>query len=326
MKATAIAGSNIALIKYWGNRDEALRLPMNNSISITLDNAYTTTTVEFDARLKAEEVVINGQPMSGAEKNRVTRFLDALRVRLGFADYARVQSENNFPMASGIASSASAFAALAKATVGARGLDLTPAQISGLARLGSGSAARSVLGGFVEWQTGSGDADSVAVELAPPAHWHICDVIAIVATGEKKVKSTEGHTTAHSSPLYPARLAHVATTLEPLRRSIANRDFATLGDIAELDALSMHAVMMTATPSLLYWTPATTRLLHSIREWRAEGLPAYFTLDAGPNVHILTLPAEVETLRARLKAIPEVERVLVCNPGEGTRLVETHLF
>lgn len=326
MKATAVAGSNIALIKYWGNRDDALRLPHNNSISLTLDKASTTTTVQFTDALNTDEITINSRMVVGPARDRVTRHLDHLRQRFGCKLAARVASENNFPMASGIASSASAFAALTVAAAGALGHSPAPADLSALARLGSGSASRSILGGYVEWLAADKHEGSYAVQIAGPDHWQIIDVIAVLSSGEKRVKSTEGHQTAHTSPLYPGRLAHVETQIPRLREAILRRDFTTLGQIAELDALSMHAVMMTSQPSLFYWAPATLTLIEATRTWREESVEVYFTIDAGPNVHLLTLPEHLEALKARLQPVTEVERLIVCGPGQGARLIPEHLF
>lgn len=326
MKATAIAGSNIALIKYWGNRNDPLRLPHNNSISLTLDRATTTTTIEFVAGQKQDQVIVNGQAMIGPARERASQHVGRLRELAGVDRAARIVSENNFPMASGIASSASAFAALTVAAAGALGLSLSPAELSAMARLGSGSASRSILGGYVEWRAADRHEDSYAVPLAGPDHWQVLDVIVVLSTGEKAVKSTAGHPTAASSPLYQARLAHVAAQLPRLRAAIRERDFSALGQIAEWDALSMHAIMMTSQPPLLYWAPETLALLHEVPRWREAGIETYFTIDAGPNVHLLTLPEHLEPLTERLQALPGVQRLIVCGPGEGARLLTDQLF
>ena len=258
MKASCTSHSNLALIKYWGNRNDALRLPVTGSISFNLDQAFTTTTVEFGG-LTADQVELDGTPASGAAAERISRHLDLLRALAGSSQPARVVSRNNFPMGAGIASSASGFAALTCAAAWALGLDLPERELSRLARRGSGSASRSVPAGFVEWHASGDDAQSFAETLAPAEHWPLHDLVAIVAHGEKTVGSTEGHHLAHSSPLYRARVARVEHDLPVMRRAILMRDFQALGELAEADALSMHAVMLTSRPSLLYWSPGHRR-------------------------------------------------------------------
>jgi diphosphomevalonate decarboxylase len=189
-KATAEAKSNIAFIKYWGNRDAALRIPLNNSISMNLDHATTTTTVAFAPALNGDEIVIGGASANTAQRARVSAHLDRVRALAQIETRARVASQNNFPMGAGIASSASAFAALSLSATRAAGLELPERALSILARQGSGSASRSIPGGFVEWLAGSESANSYAIQLAPPEFWDLRDVIAIVSTTEKEVGST----------------------------------------------------------------------------------------------------------------------------------------
>lgn len=313
--ATARAGANIAFIKYWGNMDEALRLPLTNSLSMTLDTAVTITTVEFDPDLERDILVLNEREVKGPALERVSAHLDHVRRLAGVRWCARVLSRNTFPMGAGIASSASAFAALTVAAATALGLALSPAELSALARLGSGSAARSILGGYVELIAAARHEDAYAVQVAPPEHWPLVDIVAVVSREHKAVGSTGGHALAHTSPLNPARLAHVHTALARARSAILARDIETLGEVMELDALTMHAVMMTSRPSLLYWLPGTVAVMHAVRAWRREGIPAYFTIDAGPNVHVITLPEHAGQVRARLEEMPDVEETIVCRTG-----------
>src|SRR5687767_7857771 len=205
--ATAQACANIAFIKYWGNRENTLRIPMNGSISMNLDGLYTRTTVSFQPSLPFDELIINGHEIAGAGRDRVSYILDIIRGMAHIHERAEVMSENNFPSGAGIASSASAFAALALAGSKAAGLSLNERELSRLARRGSGSASRSIPGGFVEWQTGTGDEDSFAFSIADPNHWDLVDCVAIVSSSHKKTGSTEGHAIAHTSPLQAARIA-----------------------------------------------------------------------------------------------------------------------
>lgn len=178
----------------------------------------------------------------------------------------------------------------------------------------------------MEWVAGTKDEDSFASQIAPPEHWEICDCIALVSTEAKEVSSSEGHKLAKSSPLYSARLFQVKEDLDRVREAILTRDFESLGSVAEREALSLHAIMMTSQPSLLYWTPATVRVMKEVRHWREEGHSVYFTIDAGPNVHLLTLPSCVEEIERALREVEGVKQVIVCRPGQGARLIEEHLF
>ncbi|MBN2387525.1 MAG: diphosphomevalonate decarboxylase [Anaerolineales bacterium] len=318
---TAQASPNIALIKYWGNRDDSLRLPANGSIAMSLDGLQTRTSVAWEAGQAADSLTLNGIPTAGAALARVTNFLDLVRALAGFELHAKVASENNFPIGAGIASSASAFAALALASSRAAGLDLDEAGLSRLARRGSGSACRSIPGGFTEWLLGTGDADSYAVAIAPPAHWDLADCVAIVSTVHKPTGSTVGNTLAGTSPLQPARVADTSRRLDLCRRAILERDFAALAAIVEFDSDLMHAVMMTSTPQLFYWQPPTLAVMAAVREARAQGLPVCYTVDAGPNVHVLTEASRAGQVIEFLRAVPGVRDVLRAGVGGPARLL-----
>ena len=330
LKATARAGSNIAFIKYWGVANPRINLPLNNSISMTLGALHTTTTVEWDAGgyLGADEVTIDGERVEGKKAERVTQHLDLIRHLAGDRRYrARVISRNNFPMASGIASSASAFAALTVAAAAAIGLTLDRTRLSAVARHGSGSASRSIFGGYVEWERGNDDATSVARQLFPAEHWNLRDVVVVVSTAEKAVSSQSGHTLALTSPFNAARIDSLYTALQEVRAAIMLRDLNRLGPVIEQDALAMHAVMMTSKPSLLYWQPGTLEILQAVRRWREQdGLPVYFTIDAGPNVHLICEPAFERELLRRLQTLGGVRSTLTSGPGDGAEIVDQHLF
>ncbi len=320
--ATAVACSNIAFIKYWGNREDRLRLPANGSISMNLAGLETRTHVRFVPGAERDRLVIDGEEVEGEGLQRVTAFLDIVRAWVGCEWYAEVISRNTFPAGVGIASSASAFAALALAASRALGLSLSERELSRLARRGSGSACRSVPGGFVEWQMGSGDADSFAFSLAPADHWALADCIALISTQHKEVGSTEGHRLAWSSPLQEARVADAPRRLEQCRRAILARDFEALAQVAELDSDLMHAVMMTSAPPLLYWQPATVAVMHQVRAWRRQGWPVFYTIDAGPNVHVIC-PREIHTqVQAGLRGLEGVRDVLLAFPGGAARWLE----
>jgi len=318
---TAIAHPNIALIKYWGNRDNALRLPANSSLSMNLAALATTTTVEFHPDLNADGVTIDDAEATASARERVIKHLDRVRALASINTKASVISRNNFPAGTGLASSASAFAALTVAACAAAGLQLSTDALSRLARRASGSACRSVPGGYVLWDSCNVDDCSYGRTIAPPDHWDLHDVIAIVESAHKATGSTEGHAIAGTSPLQAARVASTPGRLERCRAAILARDFPALADVIEQDALAMHAVMMTSVPSLLYWRPATLAVMQAVRAWRTDGLAVAFTIDAGPNVHCIC-PAESSAQVERLvRAIPGVERVLVSAVGGGSHVV-----
>ena len=319
---TALAYPNIAFIKYWGNRDNTLRLPMNGSISMNLDGLYTRTTVSFQPSLPFDELIINGHEVAGAGLERVSYILDIVRGMANIHERAEVISENNFPSGAGIASSASAFAALALAGSKAAGLNLSEQELSRLARRGSGSAARSIPGGFVEWQAGTSDEDSFAFSVAPPEHWNLADCIAIVSTSHKKTGSTEGHYIASTSPLQAARIADTPRRLDLCRNAILNRDFDAFASIVELDSDIMHAVMMTSNPALHYWRPASLGIMHAVRQWREDGMQVCYTVDAGANVHVICPETEADAIDKGLRELNGVQDVLVARAGGPAKIIE----
>ena len=290
---------------------------------MTLEGLETRTIVSFDPALTADQLALDGRAAPPAALRRVEQHLDRIRAISGMTEHAQVDSRSNFPTGAGIASSASAFAALTVAACSAAGLDLSLEEISRLARRGSGSACRSVHGGFVEWHAGEDDATSFAELLAPSDHWGLIDLIAIVSRNPKPVGSTEGHLRAASSPLQAARVADTPRRLRLCREAVLGRDFTGLARVAELDSNMMHSVMITSAPPLLYWTPETTRLMHAVIDWRSEGLQVFYTIDAGPNVHCLCSPEDQAEVSARLLAQPGVEQILTAPVGGAARLVPT---
>ncbi|MBK9924847.1 MAG: diphosphomevalonate decarboxylase [Anaerolineales bacterium] len=318
---TAQAHPNIAFIKYWGNRDNALRLPANGSISMNLDGLFTRTTVSFQPTLPFDELIINGHEVNGPGLDRVSYILDIIRSMANVTERAKVITENNFPSGAGIASSASAFAALALAGSKAVGLTLSEPALSRLARRGSGSASRSIPSGFVEWQIGSTEEDSYSFSIAEPNHWNLVDCVAIVSSSHKKTGSTEGHSIAPTSPLQSARVADAPRRLEICRNALLEKDFDTFASIVELDSDMMHSVMMTSTPALHYWKPVSLSVMNAVRQWRGDGLPVCYTMDAGPNVHVLCPEAEVHIVDKQLREISGVSDVLVARAGGAAKIV-----
>jgi diphosphomevalonate decarboxylase len=313
--ATAQAFPNIAFIKYWGNRDNDLRLPANGSISMNLAGLTSTTRVTFDPALPDDGLTLNGQAVTGAGLQRAIGLLDRVRRMAGLGWRAEIHSENNFPTGAGIASSASGFAALAVAAACAAGLDLDERQLSTLARTASGSACRSIPGGFVEWLPGGDDESSYAQSIAPPDHWDLVDCIAVISVAHKATVSQDGHARADTSPLQAGRVGGAAKRVDVCRAAILQRDFEALAAVMELDSNLMHAVIMTSTPPILYWQPATLAVIHAVPAWRAQGLPACYTIDAGPNVHVICPAAYAGEISARLAQIPGIQRIITAAPG-----------
>jgi len=290
---------------------------------MNLDGLFTRTTVNFQPSLSSDALIISGHEVTGKGLDRVSYILDIIRGMANIHDRAEVMTENNFPSGAGIASSASAFAALALAGSKTAGLDLSEPELSRLARRGSGSASRSIPSGFVEWQVGTGDEDSYAFSIAEPDHWELVDCVAIVSASHKKTGSTEGHAIAPTSPLQDARVADASRRLELCRNAILNRDFDSFASIVELDSDMMHAVMMTSTPALHYWDPASLSVMSAVRQWRSEGLSVCYTVDAGPNVHVICPESEAETVEKQLREINGVMDVLVAKAGGAARLVNS---
>jgi len=288
---------------------------------MNLDGLSTRTTVSFQPSLPFDELIINGHEVTGPSLDRVSYILDIIRGMANIYERAEVMTENNFPSGAGIASSASAFAALALAGSKAAGLNLSEPELSRLARRGSGSASRSIPGGFVEWQMGTTDEDSYSFSITPADHWKLVDCVAIVSASHKKTGSTEGHAIALTSPLQAARVADAPRRLDICRNAILNRDFNSFASIVELDSDMMHSVMMTSTPALHYWNPASLQVMESVRQWRWDGLPVCYTVDAGANVHVLCLETEAHTVDKQLRKIDGVRDVLVARPGGAAKIV-----
>ncbi len=316
----AVAHSNIALAKYWGKRDVALNLPDVPSLSLTLEALSTTTFVRFDPDARVDQVTLNGAVAEGATLEKVSALLDRVRVDAGLAWGAEVISRNDFPTASGLASSASGFAALAVAAVGAAGLTWHRSATSALARASSVSAARSLYGGFVTLEAGAESAEPLEAEAATAA---LRMVIAVTQTTPKKVGSTNGMLhTQRSSHYYAAWRAAAPGIYSDLRGALLRGDFEKVGEAMEQSTLCMHASMFAAVPALIYWSPSTLAAMEAVRELRAAGTFAYFTMDAGPHVKVLTLADQAGEVQRALEALPGVHQVIVSTAGAGARIVE----
>lgn len=328
MKATAIAPANIAFIKYWGKVDPKTRIPNNSSISMNLSQMFTTTTVEFNSKFKSDSILfVNEVTVKEKEITRIIEALEKIRSKTGIKYFAKVATKNSFPKATGIASSASGFASLALASFGALGKNYQEKELSVFCRTLSGTACRSIPDGFVEWTKGNKSENSFAYQLHPQNYWNICDVIVVVSKTMKKVGSTEGHAISDTSPFYKQRLQNMDKKLTGIKKAMKNKDFSTFGQILEREALNMHAICITSTPSLLYWEPATLTLMKNIINWReAKDIESYFTIDAGPSVHIICLEKDASEIANRVRKLTGVLNVIVNKPGKGAYLTDIHLF
>jgi len=319
VKARARARANIAFAKYWGKVDLELNLPAVPSLSMTLDRLVTDTEVRFDPRLKRDRVVLDQKRASIAERTRIVELLDRVRELADIEGlYAHVDSENHFPTAAGLASSASGFAALAASATLAAGMKYDPRLVSRMARRSSASAARSVWGGFVELRAGRpGDDRLAARPVKGPNHWDVRLVVALTAKGAKKVGSTVGmERSRRTSPLYEAWIEKAPTLARRIKRGLIAQDLDVLGPAMEQSTMAFHACAMTSDPTIVYWQPATLSALSAIRRLRDKGVPVYATMDAGPHVKALCLAADVRRVRAALRRADGVLGTLVCRAGE----------
>jgi diphosphomevalonate decarboxylase len=324
-KSTAIAPSNIAFTKYWGRKDEKLRLPMNGSIAMTLSNLLTTTTVEFSKEYLKDEFIFNGDP-TDKETSKVINHLDRVRNLAGIDLKAKVSSNNNFPTGTGLSSSASGFAALSLAASKAAGLDLSEKELSILARQGSGSACRSIPSGIVEWLDGDTSETSFAKTIFDKDYWDIADVVAVVSEGRKDISTSDAHEGANTSSFMNVRVKGMKEKNELLKKLIKEKSFTEFGELIESEALELHAIYITQKPSLIYLMPNSLLIMKLCKKWREEGLEVYFTVNTGQDIHLIVEKKNVAALEQKLKDIPEVKQVIVNYPGEGVRLSSNHLF
>ena len=319
----ASAPSNIALLKYWGKSNPAEQWPANSSFSMTLDRARTVTRAQIADR---DQIWFAGKPLADSDPKaqRIIRHLDLLRAACGKHAKLLVTTENTFPAGCGIASSASGFAALTLACTAAldpdafEDLDSKRGDLAQLARRGSGSAGRSLWGGWVAWNRGTSPEDQSITPIAPQDHMPTQDLIVIFSSEEKTVSSSAGHQTAPSSPLWAPRQAGLTERYQSMLAALRARDLEQLGNLAEAEALEMHAVMLSSSPPAKYITPATADFLAWVRHARSRGeLPAWFTLDAGPNVHLLCAPKDRDSVLARIRRDHGDLNILIDQTGAG---------
>jgi diphosphomevalonate decarboxylase len=333
-KVTVAAPSNIALVKYWGAADLERALPVNFSFSMTLTECTSRSTVELLGEGYSDEIFLVGDDQRLEEapdgfRGRIQAHLERLRswgVARGRPAFGlRVATRNTFPAAAGLASSASGFAALTFGVTRALGFELETEELSDLARQsGSGSAARSVLGGYVQWPTGDGEEGAYAHQVFPPEHWALADVIAVIESGPKEVSSLEGHRRAPTSPHFPTRLDLLPARLEAIREAVRSRDFDALAPRVEEEAIELHLIAMSSRPPVFYWRPGTVEVLGAVRAMRESDVPAASTMDAGANVHVLCPEEAADEVARRLESLSPVDRVIRDRVGPGPRVLDEH--
>jgi diphosphomevalonate decarboxylase len=326
-KATAQAHSNIALVKYWGKGDETLRLPVNSSLALALDAIYTVTTVEFDETLSEDIVEIDNDTFSQKETAKVSAHVDLLRQRANVNWKAKVKTKNNFPKAVGAASSASGFAALTVAAAAALDLQLTEKELSIISRQGSGSASRSIPGGVSHWHRGSDSDSSFAEKIEYPAEWDLKVLLVFVGDlAAKKIGSTEGMALAHTSPYFTQAVAEAEKNIDRIKTAFSTNNWRLFGQVIEDECFRLHMLCMTTTPNILYWQGTTVDIFQTLLTLREQHIDGFFTVDAGPHVHVVCRATDVATIKEKLEKIQGVTSVVECGIGKGAHTISTHLF
>jgi len=316
-----MAHPNVALIKYWGKRESQANLPAVGSLSVTLGALRTETTVGFDPALTSDLLVLNGTEQP-TEQPRLTACMDALRALAGVGLYARVESDNDFPTGAGLASSASGYAALVTAAAAALGIDADDPRLFDIARIGSGSAPRSLIGGMAVLRN-AGDRTQCEQVIAPK-DWALSVIVAVTTEAPKTTTSRDGmEQSRRTSPYYDAWIATHQTDLDLAIEYVRDRNFMALAELSEHNCLKMHSVMMTTRPPLFYWSPATLAAMRRITEMRDEGIPVFFTVDAGPQVKAVCETGVAEAVAAELAAVPGVLRLISGELGYASRVVAT---
>jgi len=332
---TATTPSNIALLKYWGKRDPSLQWPANDSISMTLNVCKTITTARrslnnFDS-FTMDGLTINS---NSHKTHKIFRQLDRVRASLNVHGCLELFSENSFPSSCGIASSASGFSALTLASAAAllgtanwEELDTLGASrgvLAHVSRMGSGSAGRSIYGGYVKWTAGTSPEQQEIDQLWTDEHWKLSDIIVVVSSEAKATSSSDAHKAAWGSPLFGPRLSGVNEKAKILEDALARKDLELLGREIETEALELHAICMTGTPPVTYLTEKTSAFLSWLRSQRQRGMiNAWATIDAGPNLHLLCRPEDAASVCKNIqKEWPDM-RCIMDETGPGPSLIST---
>lgn len=321
MTRTARAYTNIALIKYWGKKDQQLKLPFTNSLSLTLDRFYTdtkATIIDSDH----DVIYLNEQLLDDTKNQRIVNYLNTVRQMYSFTEHFQIDSVNHVPTSAGFASSASGFAALAGAINETKQLQLDSRQLSILARNGSGSACRSIYGGFVEWQAGTDNQSSFAAPIDENPNIDLSLLSVVVDKHSKKISSTLGmKNSVKTSPFYSNWVTLVASEINEIKQAIAKKDLQKIGEISEHNAMSMHALTLSANPSFTYFAPETIEIIQLIQEIRQKGIFAYATIDAGPNVKIICTKESLRKVQQYIEQQLSNVSTVIANIGPGIQLV-----
>ena len=323
-KGKARAYTNIALIKYWGKKNESLILPMNNSLSLTLDAFYTETEVSFSEAYTEDQFYLDNQLQDEKATKKISTFLDIVRAKAGTTKKAKVISQNFVPTAAGLASSASGLAALAGACNEALKLGLDDQALSRLARRGSGSACRSIFGGFVEWEKGHDDQSSYAHPISSDGFEdHLAMVFLLLNEQKKDVSSRDGmRRTVETSSFYQGWLDSVEADLYQLKQAIKTKNFQLLGETMEQNGLKMHGTTLAARPPFTYWSPDSLKAMQAVRDLRNQGIPCYFTMDAGPNVKVLVQKDHLDKVKTTFSDLFSSQQVISAFAGPGMTIIE----
>ncbi|MDU4895328.1 MAG: diphosphomevalonate decarboxylase [Enterococcus hirae] len=323
-KGKARAYTNIALIKYWGKKNESLILPMNNSLSLTLDAFYTETEVSFSEAYTEDQFYLDNQLQDEKATKKISAFLDIVREKTGTTKKAKVISQNFVPTAAGLASSASGLAALAGACNEALKLGLDDQALSRLARRGSGSACRSIFGGFVEWEKGHDDQSSYAHPISSDGFEdHLAMVFLLLNEQKKDVSSRDGmRRTVETSSFYQGWLDSVEADLYQLKQAIKTKNFQLLGETMEQNGLKMHGTTLAARPPFTYWSPDSLKAMQAVRDLRNQGIPCYFTMDAGPNVKVLVQKDHLDKVKTAFSDLFSSQQVISAFAGPGMTIIE----
>lgn len=320
----ARAHTNIALIKYWGKKDPNLFIPMNSSLSLTLDEFYTDTSVKWLSNTDCDVFYLNGEKQEKEETKKISAFLDLFREKSHHFSPIEVTSTNFVPTAAGLASSASAFAALGAAMNRLTGLDLSEEELSTYIRQGSGSATRSVFGGFVQWTQGNSHKTSRA-KFIDDASWDIGMLTLVVNSNSKKISSRQGMAhTVETSQFYPAWVEAANQDLIAIKQAISERNFQKLGEITEANGMKMHGTMLGANPPFCYFEPGSILAMNAVRTLREKGYACYFTMDAGPNVKVLCRNSQMKDLQAQFQALLPDLTIISSGVGQGIQILESH--
>jgi len=318
---TARAYTNIALIKYWGKKNKRLKLPYTNSLSLTLDRFYTDTQTEI-INDKHDIVYMNQNLLDNNQNKRIISYLDTVRQMYSFNEHFKVNTVNHVPTSAGFASSASGFAALAASINETMNLNLDRKHLSILARNGSGSASRSIYGGFVEWEAGNDNETSFAVPIDEHPDIDLSILSVVINKHSKKISSTVGmESSVKSSPFYSNWVTLVSSEIKEIKQAIAKKDVQKIGELAEHNAMSMHALTLSANPSFTYFEPETIKIIQLIQELRQKGVFAYATIDAGPNVKIICTKESIQAVQTYIEQQLSNVTCVVANIGQGIQYI-----